>query len=570
MKLLQLTSDNPKFKTLNFKDGLNIVVGTQLTDEQKKTINGLGKSLSLSLIHYMFGSKFKTSSERKLEQYLSEYGIFELSLLHNNQEYTIRKDFSKSEFYINDEKIAKANYPSKLTEIFLGDNCEISFKQLFNCFSRRFSSEVSYYSNVLTQQGRPLEDYYQKMSNLFLLGVNLSLVKRNFDIKDKLSKLKSAEKTLKEYEKKLDKNNINDIKDEIKRLEEQLDKFIIAENYDSLKQEADILTQNINDFRNKIYIISKKIKMKKLNLESSENIDVDIEKIKEIYDEANFFFEEKITKRLEEAQEFHNNLIQNRKKRLSIELNDLNIELIKSEQSMQEISTKRDSIIKDLDNSGALEERDSLKDRIKTLEEEQKDLEKYEHILNEFKKDKVQLEMNETIIKKESLSYLEKNHNRFEEIEQKFRTLVKRFYDNTGGSLKIVETPTAKYLFDIISDIPKQGSQGVGEVKIFCYDVLLYLLNPKLLEFLSHDGCIFSEMDKRQKTMIFKLITELVKTSSLQYFINVGDSTLNEVLDKNKQINILSEEEKKVIEDSIILELNDIEPKNWLFGESFN
>lgn len=570
MKLLQLTSDNPKFKTLNFKDGLNIVVGTQLTDEQKKTINGLGKSLSLSLIHYMFGSKFKTSSEKKLEKYLSEYGIFELSLIHNNQEYTIKKDFSKSEFYINDEKIAKTSYPSKLTEMFLGDNCEISFKQLFNCFSRRFSSEVSYYSNVLTQQGRPLEDYHQKMANLFLLGVNLSLVKRNFDIKDKLSKLKSAEKTLKEYEKKLDKNNINDIKDEINRLEEQLDKFIIAENYDSLKQEADILTQNINDFRNKIYIISKKIKMKELNLESSENIDVDIEKIKEIYDEANFFFEEKITKRLEEAQEFHNNLIQNRKKRLSIELNDLNIELIKSEQSMQEISTKRDSIIKDLNNSGALEERDSLKDRIKTLEEEQKDLEKYEHILNDFKKDKVQLEMNETIIKKESLSYLEKNHNRFEEIEQKFRSLVKRFYDNTGGSLKIVETPTARYLFDIISDIPKQGSQGVGEVKIFCYDVLLYLLNPKLLEFLSHDGCIFSEMDKRQKTMIFKLITELVKTSSLQYFINVGDSTLNEVLDKNKQINILSEEEKKVIEDSIILELNDIEPKNWLFGESFN
>lgn len=570
MKLLQLTSDNPKFKTLNFKDGLNIVVGTQLTDEQKKTINGLGKSLSLSLIHYMFGSKFKTSSEKKLEQYLSEYGIFELSFIHNNQEYTIKKDFSKSEFYINDEKIAKTSYTSKLTEIFLGKDSEISFKQVFNCFSRRFSSEVSYYSNVLTQQGRPLEDYYQKMTNLFLLGVNLSLVKRNFDVKDKLSKLKSAEKTLKEYEKKLDKNNINDIKDEINRLKEQLDKFIIAENYDSLKQEADILTQNINDFRNKIYIISKKIRMKELNLESSENIDIDIEKIKEIYDEANFFFEERITKRLEEAQEFHNNLIQNRKKRLSIELNDLNIDLIKLEQNMQEISTKRDSIIKDLDSSGALEERDSLKDRIKTLEEEQKNLEKYEHILNEFKKDKVQLEMNETIIKKESLSYLEKNHNRFEQIEQKFRGLVKRFYDNTGGSLKIVETPTARYLFDISSDIPKQGSQGVGEVKIFCYDILLYLLNPNLLDFLSHDGCIFSEMDKRQKTMIFKLIIELVQNNSLQYFINVGDSTLNEILDKDSKINILTDEEKKVIESSIILELNDIDPKNWLFGESFN
>mgnify|MGYP000334792300 CR=1 FL=1 len=55
----------------------------------------------------MFGSKFKTSSEKKLEQYLSEYGIFELSFIHNNQEYTIKKDFSKSEFYINDIKFAE-------------------------------------------------------------------------------------------------------------------------------------------------------------------------------------------------------------------------------------------------------------------------------------------------------------------------------------------------------------------------------------------------------------------------------------------------------------------------------
>ena len=33
--------------------------------------------------------------------------------------------------------------------------------------------------------------------------------------------------------------------------------------------------------------------MKELNLKSSENIDIDIEKIKEIYDEVNFFLKKK-------------------------------------------------------------------------------------------------------------------------------------------------------------------------------------------------------------------------------------------------------------------------------------
>jgi len=38
MKLLQLTSDNLKFKTLNFQPTLNIVAGLQLSEEEKKQL----------------------------------------------------------------------------------------------------------------------------------------------------------------------------------------------------------------------------------------------------------------------------------------------------------------------------------------------------------------------------------------------------------------------------------------------------------------------------------------------------------------------------------------------------
>jgi uncharacterized protein YydD (DUF2326 family) len=76
MQLLKLTSDNPKFNTITFEKGLNIIVGTQLTKEQKKSINGIGKSMSLSLIHYLFGSGFKSKSELKLKKFLSQYGEF--------------------------------------------------------------------------------------------------------------------------------------------------------------------------------------------------------------------------------------------------------------------------------------------------------------------------------------------------------------------------------------------------------------------------------------------------------------------------------------------------------------
>lgn len=571
MQLLKLTSRNPKFNTINFEKGLNIVVGTQLTKEQKKSINGIGKSMSLSLIHYLFGSSFKSKSEIKLKEYLSKYGEFELSFIHKDKEHTIKKNFSQKEYYLDGKKISQTNYPKELNKLFLGNlDAKPSFKQILNCFARKHSSETSYYSNILTQQARPIEDYPQRYTNLFLLKLDLNLVEESYTVKNKLDKLEKAKTTIQEYKKALDSSNINDLKDEIIKLETQLKNFIIAENFDLLKQKADDLTAQLNIIRNKIFFNDKTLKRKELSLEDSKNISIDNSKIESIFNEANFFFKEMVAKRLEEAQEFHANLISNRKKRLIIEINELKLLLIKLQAEKETISTERDSILKDLNNSGALEERDSIKDRIKTLENQKNDLEKYENILNDFKKDKSKLDVRNAVLKQESIVYLEKIQEKRNAIEKTFRDLVKQFYDNEGGSFKIEEAPSAKYLFNINSHIPKEGSQGVGEVKIFCYDVLLYLLNKNLLNFLAHDGCIFSEMDPRQKTTIFKVILELVKDDDFQYFLNIGENTLNEILDDNNQINILTEVEKETIKKSIRLTLSDKEEKNWLFGESFD
>jgi len=158
------------------------------------------------------------------------------------------------------------------------------------------------------------------------------------------------------------------------------------------------------------------------------------------------------------------------------------------------------------------------------------------------------------------------------EIEKKeniFREIVKKFYDNHGGSLKLKETENAKYLYDIKIEIPKDDSQGVNGVKIFCYDVLLYKLNKNLLNFMAHDGCLFSGMDPRQESIIFKIILELIKQNNdFQYFINLNQNTLNEIIDENNTI--ISSEDKKYLQNSIILELLDKNPENWLLGESFN
>ena len=566
MKLLQLTSDNPNFKTLDFNPNLNIVAGLQLSEKDKDTINGIGKSSTLTLLHLMFGSKLdsKKPKEAKLQKFLKTYGTFYLTFTHNGKPYEIKKDFSQTDYYINDEKITQTDYPTQLSEIFLEKDYDLKFKQVFNCFARRFGGD--YYSDPLRQQGQPLNDYYQRFVNLKLLNIEMDLVKEKFLVEDKIAKLDKAKSIIEEYQEALDTTNLKDLKDEFESLKKDKSNFIIAKNYDHLKIESDELTKELNELRDKIQKIRNLLQKKEQNLLVSENINIDVSEIENLYKEASFFFDSKITKRLEDAQKFHNTLISNRKKRIEIEIKELTIELNDLNIEVERISNKRDASLEILNNSGALEEYNSIEERIKLLNSEIQKLTKYEETLNDFKRDKSALNVESAKIKEKSILYLAKEKEFLGSIEDKFREIVKRFYDNHGGSLELKETKTAKYLYDIAVEIPRGSSQAIGEIEIFCYDVLLYKLNKEILNFMAHDGYIFSEMDPRQKATIFKVILELIQDNDLQYFINIGESSLKEVLEQK----ILTDSEKEQINKSIILELYDKNPKNWLFGQEFN
>ncbi|CAD7288293.1 hypothetical protein LMG7974_00916 [Campylobacter majalis] len=560
MTLLSLICDNPRFKTLNFNKDLNIVVGKQLNQEQKDTVNGIGKSLSLEMLHYMLNA----SISQKMQEFLKDYGTFKLSFVHDNNGYVIEKNFKDNKWVINDKNYNKTNYANELNKIFSNtiNSNKISFRQVFNCFARR-----SGYYDYLRQQNMDKNDYGQRLVNLFLLGIDIKLQEENHKLKEALNSLKTAKKELENYEKQVPKKNIKDIEDEIQRIQENLNQFVVAKNYSELKERANRLTENLNNIRNEIYKLQRSMALKKANLATSENINIDIEEIKKIYDEAKIFFEDKILKRLDEAQNFHNQLAKSRKDRISVEIDEIRQELKRLEDNMEDIGNQRDQLLKDLKNSGALEERDALKDRILTLEKEKKDLEIYSATLENFQKDKTNIDYKIAEIKKNAVKYMEDDKLKLDTIENKFRDIVKKFYNNNGGSLKITMTNDAKNLFNIDAEIPKDGSFSIGNVKTFCYDILLYMLNPDILGFLAHDGELFSEMDKRQKATIFKIILDQVKSGNLQYFVNIGDASFNEIL--NDDTGILSDEDKKLIESKVILQISE-DPHTWLFGQKFD
>lgn len=549
---------------MTFNRGLNIVEGVKTSDSDTDTYNGVGKSLSLQLIHLILGASFgRTPKDKKLKSFLSNYGIFTLEFMHLNEKYTIKKNFAETGCMLNGEPYNGAAYKRKLDEIFLPDYLDdsISFKNIMNCFSRRYG----YFQDPLSQQGQDLSNYPQKITNLALLGVDIDLVHEKQAVKNNISKLNTAKNAVKEYEDVLSRVNVKDVKESLNILIDSRDSFVIAKNYDEFKKNADEKTSQINTLRDELYYINNTLARKSSSLEQAKSLNVDSHEIEKIFNEANFFFPDDVKVRLDDAKAFHINLMSNRVERLQKDINRITKDKENLLEILGKIETERDSILKDLNSKGALEEYNSINERIRTMTAELNDLQKYQNILKSFNEDKNNLDIENNKIQSYAKSYLQEIDELIDDLEDKFRKIVKRFYAHSGGTFSVTVSQDAKYLYDINVEIPSDGSQGINEVKIFAYDLLLFTLHPDILGFMAHDGCIFSEMDPRQKSMILKLALEYIEQKEMQYFINIGEDTLNSILDEG----LLNDDDKKAVRDSIMLTLSDKDASSKLFGEQF-
>ncbi|MGT0150104.1 hypothetical protein ACT691_13600 [Vibrio metschnikovii] len=122
-------------------------------------------------------------------------------------------------------------------------------------------------------------------------------------------------------------------------------------------------------YRNQIYTNDKEIRKRVQTLEASRDEAIDIAKVSEIYKESKFHFPEKISVRLKEAQDFHIKIQKGRKSyRLKSQIADLQEQNKHLQRRLERIESMRDRILKDLDSKGALEEYNSINERIRTLD----------------------------------------------------------------------------------------------------------------------------------------------------------------------------------------------------------
>ncbi|MBF0103533.1 MAG: DUF2326 domain-containing protein [Desulfobacterales bacterium] len=270
-----------------------------------------------------------------------------------------------------------------------------------------------------------------------------------------------------------------------------------------------------------------------------------------------------MTKTLDDLENFYKNLIFNRKKRLIEQQNKLKLEQQNKKALMERLQKEFDKLMKYLGEHQALDLFISLSNKLAELRAERDSLKKYQELQSEYKLQEREAEKNLLNLSEVTESYLKEIETDTVELRNYFRSLSKIFYPESVAGLTIESNDGNNQLrFNIDAKIESDASDGINNVKIFCYDLtILFKGRNHKINFIFHDSRIFDGTDERQKADMFKTVYHKFASVDKQYIATVNQNQIDEI-----KRHITDEEYKNIVIQNTVLTLTDESDSEKLLG----
>lgn len=174
MKLKCLRANQSSFHTINFKEGLNIIVGKQASPHNENdgnTYNGVGKSFVLHLIHFCLGSNKIDSFTKNLPEW-----VFTLEFEVDGKEYFASRNTSEqNRINFCGKDISLKTMRENMLNLCFGISDppkNMTWNTLFSRFVRRYRSSYSRFDTYIPKES----DYSKLLNTLYLLGIDTTLI----------------------------------------------------------------------------------------------------------------------------------------------------------------------------------------------------------------------------------------------------------------------------------------------------------------------------------------------------------------------------------------------------------
>jgi len=565
MRLISLAASEHTFKTVVFnKTGASFILAKQDNPEQfdnSKTYNGVGKSLLVSLIDFCLGTKSSSKITKSLQSTLPDWH-FILKVEIGHKPYTIvRYTDTTKHISFNGEQLTLNDFYSRLEKLCFdipSDFKYLSFRSLLPFFIR--PSKQSYISyDEPTKVGTP---YQKQLYNAFLLGLDVTFsqtkmyLKKQIDDTEKLHKNITNDPILKQFFEGYKDSSLAlaDLNERIEKLELDLQKFEVADDYYQIKQEADGIKNNLDKTQNKIKL--KNINIDNINLSLKISPDVNRNDIQNIYDESKLVFQTDVEKQLIDLEIFYHDLTINRAKRLQSQKHEIIGELKGLNTQFTNLKEELDSHMKFLNAHQALDVFTKMSSRLADLQQNREKLQGYEKLQHDYEQKKTSLKKEMILQSEETVTYLDRVRNDINKIMEYFRVLVKGFYPDALAGVTVRNNDGKNQIrYDIEAKIQSDSSDGINSVKLFCYDLTLLMHgNNHFMNFMFHDSRLFSDIDEVHCNVLFEIVK--TKFTDKQYIASINQN----------QLNALSKDMQSFVKDHIVRELTDDSDGGKLLG----
>jgi uncharacterized protein YydD (DUF2326 family) len=536
--------DNSSFKSVEFTKGFNIVLADRTSESSgKDSRNGLGKTTLIEIINFCLGSSFNKDSplrQRELENW-----TFSLNLTLRGEDFTVSRntsnhlkifvegDFStwpiKPERNLEGYYLKVSDWNAILGNIMFGLSPETIQRE----YSPTFRSLISFH--IRSSKGAyltPFKQYSQQLewdiqvNNAYLMGLNWEYASRFQSLKDRkktLNGLKKAAKqgllsgylgTLGELE--AEKIGINE---KIVTSKTNLASFKVHPQYLDIENEANSLTQRIHKLVNRN--ITHGQLLSAYNKSISEEEDVSSEKIENVYQEAGLFFPDKLKVKLNELVNFHDQILSNRTSYLEAEIKKIQREIEIQNEQVSSLTKKRAELLRILQKHGALEEYDELRTVLTKLEQRFGEINERINNLKTFEKGISEIKIKQQELFQQTRRDIGERKAIVEQAIKSFNNYSDFLYSEPG--LLSIDITDVGYKFNV--EIKRAGSHGIGNMKIFCYDLMVNYLETNKRNspgFLIHDSTIFDGVDERQVAKALELAEKESREEGFQYICTIN------------------------------------------------
>jgi uncharacterized protein YydD (DUF2326 family) len=569
--ILSITSSLPTFKSVYFREGLNVLLAdTRPESTEKQTRNSAGKTSLVDVIHFLHGSGCDKDSLFRTKA-LIEHSFSATLIVGGNRFVIERTGSDPSKIFIVEagknplppmkpDKVTGRNFVTNVNwRIFLGhvmfglppnligtayeESFTPTFRSMFSYFVRRRNSGA--FMNPERQaEKQQIWDWQVNLS--YLLGLD-------WQIASGFQTVRTRERTLDELKKAVKAGafgavlgTVAELRPQVtvaetkaRKLREQLTDFEVLDSYRELAHRAAVAKNEMQSIGRDAVSLGETLEHLRRALgeeKTPERAD-----LKQLYAAAGVELPGVVVRRFDEVSRFYESVVENRRTHLQQEITDLTRRIAEGERRLAAFDEDRSNIMQMLHGRGALEDFLQLQRELATCEAAAAALRERFNAAEILEGEVTQLAIDRANLKRR----LQEDHRQrkaaLDEAILIVAEAMSELYDDRSGNF-VVEATNNGPEFRISIEGDRGG--GISNMEIFCFDLALLKLATGRFGgpgFLIHDSHLFDGVDERQIARALLLGSRAAEGTNLQYIVTMNSDIfdrlpLPQTVDRTKAV----------------------------------